>query len=84
MDFVLGYGAYTDPAGEMVTFIEQAREAAREKGRYLCIVGSVCGTEQDPQNRTEQEARLRKAGVIVMPSNARAVKLAAEITGRLE
>lgn len=84
MDFVLGYGANGDPAGEMLPFIKRARKIARENGRYLCVIGSVCGTDGDPQNRTQQETKLRQAGVVVMPSNAGAVRLASEIIYRLE
>lgn len=84
MDFVLGYGAHPDPAGEMIQYIKKAREIAEKEGRYLCFVGSVCGTEADPQNRAEQEAKLRKEGVILMPSNAQAVRFVSEIISRLE
>lgn len=79
MDFVLGYGANIDPAGEMVPYIEKAKEKLKEKGKEAIFVGSVCGTENDPQNLKEQEDKLRRAGVIIMPSNAQAVKLTAEL-----
>jgi len=79
MDFVLGFGSNPDPAGEMAPYIQKAREIAAEDGRYICIISSVCGTEADPQNLIEQEKKLKEEGVIVMPSNAQAVRLAAEI-----
>jgi succinyl-CoA synthetase alpha subunit len=83
MDFVLGYGANPDPAGEMIPYIRNARDIAKGDGRHLCIVGSVCGTKDDPQNRMEQEKKLMDEGVIVMPSNAQAVRLVSEIIRRL-
>jgi hypothetical protein len=46
------------------------------------VLASVCGTEKDPQNREEQIEKLKDAGVIVMPSNAQAVKMAVLIAGR--
>lgn len=79
MDFVLGYGANIDPAGEMVPYIEMAKDKFKAKGKELIFIASVCGTENDPQNLKEQEDKLRACGVLIMPSNAQAVKLAAEL-----
>jgi hypothetical protein len=42
----------------------------------------VCGTDADPQGLGRQTAALRRAGVIVMPSNAQAARLAALIAER--
>jgi len=42
----------------------------------VLFVAHVCGTEGDPQNLRAQEARLREAGVIVLPTNAAASRLA--------
>ncbi len=77
LDCVLGYGSHGDPAGALTTAIKQANETS--KGRHITYIASVCGTDSDFQNCTEQEQKLRDAGVIVMPSNARAAKLAADI-----
>ncbi len=79
IDFILGFGSNPDPVGEMISYIRKAREITAQDGRYVCIISSVCGTEGDPQNLIEQEKKLREEGVIVMPSNAQAVRLAAEI-----
>jgi hypothetical protein len=46
------------------------------KGR-AALIGSVCGTESDPQGLARQEARLAAAGVVLLPSNAEAARLAA-------
>ena len=79
MDFVLGFGSNSDPAGEMIPYIQKARKITAKDGRHICIISSVCGTEVDPQSLIGQEKKLKEEGVIVMPSNAQAVRLAAAI-----
>lgn len=74
MDFVLGYGSNMDPAGEMLTGIIAAKKRAEGEGRNLCFVGYICGTNEDYQDYEEQKRKLEEAGVIVMPSNAQAVR----------
>jgi len=76
-DVVLGYGSHPDPAAEMVPILLKAK-----KNRSIAFVGSVCGTDEDPQGLERQEAALRKAGVVLAESNARAVRLAAAIAKR--
>jgi FdrA protein len=80
LDVVLGHGSHPDPASMMVPAIEAARKRAGK--RTLAFVGSVCGTDADPQNRGRQEAALRAAGMMLAPSNAAAVRLAASLVGR--
>jgi FdrA protein len=82
LDVVLGYGAHPDPAGELVPALQAAQHAAAENRRGLVIVTSVIGTEHDPQVRSRQIATLRRAGVVVMESNAQAARLAALIAAR--
>jgi FdrA protein len=72
LDVVLGYGAHPDPAAEL-------RSVLRQAARKVTVVCSITGTDQDPQNRSRVESALRKAGAIVMPSNAAACKLAGQI-----
>jgi FdrA protein len=72
LDVVLGYGSNPDPAAELTPVL---RKAARK----VAVVCSITGTDQDPQNRSRVEKALRKAGAIVMPSNAAACKLAGRI-----
>jgi len=83
MDFVLGFGSNVDPAGEMLQSIIDAKKTMQDNNKYLCVIGYVCGTEGDPQNYKYQCEMLEKAGVILMPSNAQAVKLTSLILGRL-
>jgi len=72
LDVVLGYGSHPDPACELVGVI-------REVSRKVAVVCSITGTDKDPQNRSRVAAALKKAGAIVMPSNAAACKLAGSI-----
>jgi FdrA protein len=77
LDVVLGLGAAADPAADLAP----ALETARGRGRPLAIVASVIGTAADPQGLAGQIARLERAGVWVLPSNAQAARAAACIAG---
>jgi len=70
MDFMLGYGSHSDPAGAMLGAVSEAKKIAKKDGRILPVLAHVCGTEQDPQPLSEQVAKLRDAGVEVFPTNA--------------
>lgn len=83
LDVVLGYGSNQDPAGTLIDYISKAKVKFQERGQSLCVIASICGTNNDPQNYMEQEKKLKTAGVIVMPSNAQAARLAMKIIGRL-
>jgi FdrA protein len=76
LDVVLGYAAHPDPAGDLAPVIREVREAARAAGRRLVVIGSVCGTDDDPQDAAAQSAALTEAGMVVEQSNARAARLA--------
>jgi FdrA protein len=78
LDFVLGRGAAADPAGDLIPAILEARARSARAGRNLAVVASVCGTDRDPQHRGRQVAGLTKAGVIVLPTSARAAAYVAE------
>ncbi len=79
LDVVLGYGSNMDPAGELIPAIQQAQKIAAQAGRTVIFVGSVCGTDGDPQSLSRQEDLLRDVGVILTESNAQAARLAAAI-----
>lgn len=70
MDVVLGHGGHHDPAGHLA----DALSTFSAEGRL--IVASVTGTDEDPQIRASQVARLERVGVKVAPSNAEAVTVA--------
>lgn len=77
LDIVLGYGSNMDPAGE----ISSAIKAATKNKIIIC---SITGTDMDPQNRSIVENAVKKAGAVVMPSNAAACDLAKEIIAILK
>lgn len=79
LDFILGYNASPDPAGDLVEVIVEAKRRYDEKGRYLSVVASICGTDEDPQKLEKQEQVLGDAGVVVFPSNAQANQFARDI-----
>jgi len=82
LDIVLGYGAHKNPLAEIVPVIKNAKNIAQSNGRYLPVICSVTGTENDPQNRRYVVDGLKEAGALVMESNAAASKLAAFIVER--
>ncbi len=65
VDLVIGYGAHEDPAGHLATLL-----SAHAKPDGPAIIASVTGTEDDPQVRSLQMAKLGAAGVHVAPTNA--------------
>lgn len=83
MDVVLGYGSHADPAGELIQPIKEAKEKMKKGGKHLTVVCSICGTEGDYQSLDKSREVLEKAGVIVMPTNAQAVRLTSRILEKL-
>jgi hypothetical protein len=79
VDVVLGYGAHADPAGALAPAIAQARESSTRAGRHLAVVAFVCGTEEDPQRLSRQQATLRGAGALVVSSSTAAAIVAGDI-----
>jgi FdrA protein len=81
-DVVLGYVASPDPAGDLIGAIKEAKHIARNKKRSLAFVAHVCGTEKDPQNLRSQEEKLKRARVLILPTNALASRVAGWIAKR--
>ncbi len=79
MDFVLGFGAHENPAGQVQEFLENAQRQNRYDLDSLSIIASITGTKTDFQDMAEQKRLLENMNCIVMPSNAQASRLAAEI-----
>jgi FdrA protein len=76
LDIVLGHGVHPDPAGAAVAAIREAQAHLKNAGREVLFIASVCGTEDDPQDARAQEKKLADAGVVVLPTNASATRLA--------
>lgn len=83
LDVVLGYGSHLDPASELVPAIAAARQSAARDGRNIVFIGSVCGTQGDPQQLERQEQALRQAGMLLAESNAQAAWLAAAVVEQI-
>lgn len=81
LDCVLGYGSHPDMAGALSEAIKEAIQTAKDNGRELYFVATVCGTKQDPQSYDEALKTLRECGVLVEESNAKAVRLALKLKG---
>lgn len=78
LDFILGAVSSPDPVGDMLDAIRNARDEARSRGAHLCVVASVCGTDEDNQGLESQKAALAEAGVLVFPSGAQAATFCRE------
>jgi FdrA protein len=72
LDFILGYNASPDPVGDLLEAIVEVKLDAGQRGGFLSVAASVCGTEGDPQNLQKQTRALEEAGVVVLPSSAQA------------
>lgn len=81
LDVVLGYGSHEDMAGQLAPAIKGVIAKAKAAGRELAVIGTVCGTLQDPQDYKEQRQTLEKAGVIVKDSNNEAVRTGLALVG---
>lgn len=82
LDIVLGYGSNKTPEKELVE--ELARYRAEHPQEYVCVVASLCGSKDDPQDYERIENDLREQGVLLMPSNLQATRLAARILQAVE
>ncbi|MBN1859757.1 acyl-CoA synthetase FdrA [Candidatus Bipolaricaulota bacterium] len=82
VDLVLGYGAHPLPGEALAVRVNQACKLLREQGRNLLVIGSITGTNRDPQNLDRQRRLLEEAGVLVAESNAAAALAAAGLIER--
>ena len=83
VDVVLGFGSYVDPAGAVADSVREIRQKLAREGKDLVVIASVCGTDLDSQNLDKSIASLESAGIIVMPSNAQAVRLTNKVMQRM-
>jgi succinyl-CoA synthetase alpha subunit len=81
IDVVIGYGSHDNPAAGLADTIQKAKENAINNNRYLSVVAHVCGSNNDHQGLKIQEEYLHNVGVLVLPTNAQAAKVAAAIVG---
>ncbi len=82
-DVVLGYGSHANPAAGLAQALAGAQQSARAQGRTLALIGHVCGTDGDPQDRAAQVRQLEDVGALVVGSNVEASLLAAQLASQL-
>ncbi|MCH7606317.1 MAG: hypothetical protein IH962_04105, partial [Chloroflexi bacterium] len=80
LDVILGYGAHPDPAAELAPALKEAQRRAKDRGRVLACVVTLCGTQEDPQGLSRQEEALEEAGAVVVHSNALAVRIVSALS----
>ena len=79
LDIVIGYCSHPDPASVYAPAILAALKQAKQEGRSLTCIISLCGTEGDPQRLSVQAAKFRDAGAEVFTSNADAALRCIEV-----
>ena len=82
LDFILGFNASPDPAGDLQGAIRSARQTAKTGGRHLTVVASVCGTAEDPQGLAGQIKILEEVRVHTFASNVEASTFARDVVLR--
>lgn len=82
-DVVLGFGSHEDPARGLAQALADAQREARRQGRALALIGHVCGTDGDPQDKAAQVRQLEAAGAVIVGSNVEAAALAAHLAAQL-
>jgi succinyl-CoA synthetase alpha subunit len=81
-DVVLGFGSHPDPAGGLAQALADAQREARRNSRTLAMIGHVCGTDADPQDKAAQVRQLEAAGAVIVGSSFEAATLAARVAAR--
>lgn len=80
-DIMLGYGSHEDMAGALLPTIEELKQKAKNEGRKLFFISTVCGTRHDYQGYDEAVNKLKNAGVIVCETNKLASQMAIRAIG---
>ena len=77
VDIELGWGSHPDPAGQLAKALKQGPDD-------VIVIGYLLGTDEDAQGYEKQKQTLEQAGVILMPSNEEAARLAGLILRKEE
>ena len=84
VDVVLGFGSYSDPAGAVAASVREIRQRLSKQGKDVVVIASVCGTDLDSQDLNQSIKTLEAEGILVMPSNAQAVRLTDLVMQRIK
>ncbi|MGM0239120.1 MULTISPECIES: acyl-CoA synthetase FdrA [Enterococcus] len=82
LDIVLGYGSHDDMASELAPGIKKVLADAKADNREIAVIGTIVGTDEDPQDIEKQKEILTEAGAIICDSNAQAVRTALALVGK--
>ncbi len=75
-DLVLGYGSNLSPMKDLKETLSLAMKKCRQEIVFIC---NICGTNQDPQNKSQVVEELHQLGVHVLDNHKEAVILARSI-----
>ena len=78
-DVVLGFGSHDNPGQSLALALADAQRDASAQGRTLALIGHVCGTDDDPQDKASQVRQLQAVGAVIAGSNVEAAWLAAHL-----
>lgn len=78
IDLVIGYGANANPAESVIEGVKQANKH-RTPDNPLVVIATVTGTENDPQNRSEQINLLKESGITVLDNLPEAILLSCKL-----
>jgi hypothetical protein len=59
------------PVGAIEDALKEIRRIEREEGRHICVIGSLCGTDIEPQDVADQARRLRNTVSYFGPATPR-------------
>jgi len=83
IDVVIGYGSHEDPAGVVASSIKEVQQKLNSEGKSVIVVASITGTEGDPQGLETSQEKLEEQGIIVLPSNAQAVRFVQKVMSQV-
>jgi len=84
IDVVIGYGSHENPAGAVAASIKEVRQKLNSEDKTVVVVASITGTEGDPQGLEATQSELEEQGIIVLPSNAQAVRFVQKIMSKVQ
>ena len=82
VDVVLGFGSYSDPAGAVAASVREIRQRLSKQGKDRRYCLSLWHRSGQP-GFEPSIATLEAEGILVMPSNAQAVRLTDRIMQRM-
>jgi hypothetical protein len=63
----------------LLFLVERFKREAQAAGRTLALIGHVCGTDGDPQDKAAQVRQLEGAGALIVGSNVEAAEVQVDL-----